>query len=177
MSFQSFSSVAITAPTEKMEFKEGDLITATVTATDPGGAVAQVEFYLREGHDFEALNKLVAMDDTAPYRVDLGALAPGMYFLTAVARDNLGAESPSLPVEFVVAAPAVLNIARVGNTLTICWPETVHGYQLEETSILTKPISWTPVNAAVEHVNGMHCVPLQVGGGARFFRLSRPTTP
>jgi hypothetical protein len=170
-------TVVIAAPAEMTEFKTGDAITATAIASDEAGEVALVQFYLREGHDFGAPNLPVGSDNAAPYTADLGALAPGIYFLTAVARDNLGAESPSVPVEFVVTAPVVMTITQNGNTITICWPETAHDYQVEETPELTKPIPWTPVNATVVMEHEMHCVTLQVGNGTRFFRLSRMTMP
>ncbi|HEV2999793.1 MAG TPA: Ig-like domain-containing protein, partial [Solirubrobacteraceae bacterium] len=89
-------AVALTEP------QEGATLTGTArvaaTATDDG-VVDRV--------DFRAGDRVLATDTTAPYAadVDLGALSPGQYALTAVARDRAGNAATSAPVTVTVAAP------------------------------------------------------------------------
>ena len=95
-------TVDLTKPADGTTFRAGEPIAATAIASDAGGAVNRVEFYLRKMDLFTAPNKLVGKDGAAPYAATLKGVAPGEYMLAAVAVDNRGATSLSLPVMIMV---------------------------------------------------------------------------
>lgn len=81
--------IALTAPTSGAVFFIPGTITLAATASDPDGAVAQVEFFAGPTRIGAATN--------SPYSLDWTAPAPGVYTLTAVATDNEGAVTVSAP--------------------------------------------------------------------------------
>ncbi len=93
-------TVSLLQPANGASFPAGRTVVATAQASDSGGAVERVEFFVRDGNLFTAPDRLVGTARTAPYTVSIRGLAPGHYMLTAVARDNRGATSPSIPVHF-----------------------------------------------------------------------------
>lgn len=94
--------INLTQPVDGAMFEMGDPIRALAEASDPGGAVERVDFYLRDANLFMAQDQLVDSATVPPYTIDLPHLAPGHYALTAIARDTKGAFSPSLPIHFEV---------------------------------------------------------------------------
>ncbi|HEX6738896.1 MAG TPA: Ig-like domain-containing protein, partial [Vicinamibacteria bacterium] len=89
-------TVNITAPASGASFPAGSNITVSANAADPGGSVAQVEF-------FRGTTSL-GVDTTSPYSVVFASAPAGSYSLTAVARDNLGASTTSAAVNITVAS-------------------------------------------------------------------------
>jgi endoglucanase len=106
-------TAALTAPTNNQSFPVGTTsVTLTANASDPGGAVARV--------DFRVDGALVGSDTTAPYSVTATGLATGSHSATATAVDN---GSPALStvstaVTFVIQA-ATPTISFVPNTLSL----------------------------------------------------------
>jgi Common central domain of tyrosinase/Bacterial Ig domain len=94
--------VELTEPADDAVFRVGEAIRVAAQASDPGGAVKQVEFYLRNAHLFSAPDRLVGAVEAPPYTLALTGLAPGHYVLTALARDDRGATRQSIPVHFEV---------------------------------------------------------------------------
>jgi hypothetical protein len=93
----------LTKPRDGTKFGVGDEIAVSAEASDEGGAVTRVEFYLvNMDLGFSAPIKLVGTAKAAPYRIVLRKLPRGDYMLKAVAVDNGGATSPSIPVMFMV---------------------------------------------------------------------------
>jgi tyrosinase-like protein/Big-like domain-containing protein len=96
-------TATLVKPKDGATFRAGSAIEAVVQASDDGGAVSRVEFFLvNMDRGFNAPVKLVGTARTAPYRVVLRKLAKGEYMLRTRAVDNRGATSPSIPVMFVV---------------------------------------------------------------------------
>lgn len=94
--------VDLLVPADGAMFQAHEPIQVVAQAADPGGAVARVEFYLRDADLFGAPNHMVGSADASPYTVELTGVAPGHYMLTAVARDDHDMTSPSLPVHIMV---------------------------------------------------------------------------
>ncbi len=63
-----------------------------------------------------------------------------------------------------------LTIARSGAGVSVCWPDTAAGFNLEATNLLS-PTNWTTVVAGVASTNGQGCLLLPVTGPPQFFRL------
>ena len=95
-------TVRLTQPADGAVFHPGDGIAAFAQASDRGGKVSNVEFHLRDADLFVAPDRVVGTVQEAPYTLQLAALPPGHYALTAVARDDRGATSQSMPVHFEV---------------------------------------------------------------------------
>ena len=95
-------TATLTAPTDGAAFRAGESIAVTAAASDAGGAVSRVEFFLRSMASFAEQDKLVGRDDVAPYATTLRDIAPGKYMVIAVSVDNLGLTSPSLPAMIMV---------------------------------------------------------------------------
>jgi len=72
--------VTLTTPTPNQNFASGAAVSLAATASDPGGAVARVEFRV-DGN-------LVNSDTTSPYSFSATGLANGTHTVTATAVDN-----------------------------------------------------------------------------------------
>jgi hypothetical protein len=92
----------LTQPRDGAVFKVGETVIASAEASDEGGKIRRVDFFLRDGELFDSLDRLVNSARTAPYTVRLRRLAPGHYMLAAVATDIDGATSQSIPVHFTI---------------------------------------------------------------------------
>jgi hypothetical protein len=68
-------------------------------------------------------------------------------------------------------APA-LTIQREGNNVVIRWPASATGYTLQASGSLSAP-SWAAVGGAPEADGSFLKMTVGIGGGARFFRLTR----
>jgi Common central domain of tyrosinase/Bacterial Ig domain len=95
-------TVQLTQPVSGSMAKAGVNLPVVAAAADPGGAVARVQFFLRQGMAFDAPTRLVGTVTRPPYRLVLRGLRPDHYMLTAVAVDAQGATGESSPVHFMV---------------------------------------------------------------------------
>jgi len=95
-------TVRLTQPHDGAIFKSGDTIFAVAQASDVNGKVERVEFYVREHNRFSDPDRLVGTAKKAPFAVSFKDLTPGHYMLTAVAKDNGGLMSQSVPIHFEV---------------------------------------------------------------------------
>jgi len=66
-----------------------------------------------------------------------------------------------------------LSISVSGSNVTVCWPGSAAGFNLESTSAL-KPATWTMVSQNLLYTNGQGCAVFPANGGAKFFRLHKP---
>ncbi|MBN1766739.1 MAG: hypothetical protein JW860_15910, partial [Sedimentisphaerales bacterium] len=89
--------VAITQPAEGAEFDEGVNIIITANASDPFGAVTQVEFFQNDVK--------LGDDTTVPFSFNWLSAPEGYYELIAVATDNDGFRSDSQKVHITVGDP------------------------------------------------------------------------
>lgn len=94
--------VSITSPTQQQYFPTaGNTVTIDVTATDPDGTVARVDFFVN--------GILLGTDTSSPFSLAWNSVLQGSYEVLARATDNLGVASDSVPVYVIVGAPAPAN--------------------------------------------------------------------
>ncbi len=92
-------TVVLTAPADGASFTAPATVAITATASDPDGAIVEVEF-LADG-------AVLASDGSSPYSYSWNNVPAGSYTLTARATDNGGASTVSAPVRITVTtAPA-----------------------------------------------------------------------
>jgi hypothetical protein len=100
-------AVALGGPADGVAFKSSEVISVTARATaHPGATVTRVEFWLKEADFFMSEQRLVASANKAPYTASIRDLEPGHYMLWAVAVDDRGNSSQSLPVHVTVGMAA-----------------------------------------------------------------------
>jgi len=107
--------VTVSAPTTAIV---GDVVTINATASDAGGSVTSVEFFVNGVSIF--------LDNTAPYTTTWTAVL-GSFPITARATDNLGAQATSTPVTINVAnnqAPTA-SITSPSNLAAFTFPTNV----------------------------------------------------
>src|SRR6266542_2426362 len=97
----TFPTVSISSPTNNSSFPAPTNLTISATASDPDGAITNVEFF--------AGALLIDRDATSPYSIIWSNAPVGTYALTARATDNFGATSTS----------TVVNITMTTNLITI----------------------------------------------------------
>jgi hypothetical protein len=104
--------VSITSPANGASFARGSNVTVTAQATDPGGSIQDVRFFL---------NGVLVVDDfIPPYTTTLSNMTtPGTYELTAVAVDNQNAQGVSTISTFTIInqVPVVNITSPAANTL------------------------------------------------------------
>jgi Common central domain of tyrosinase/Bacterial Ig domain len=99
-------AVALGRPASDAVFRTGEAIAFTARATPHRGArVTRVEFWVKEADFFLSKDQLVATATRAPYAVSIPSLEPGHYMVWAVAVDDRGQTSQSLPVHVTVGTP------------------------------------------------------------------------
>jgi aryl-phospho-beta-D-glucosidase BglC (GH1 family) len=94
--------VSLTTPTPNQNFASGAAVPLAATASDPGGAVARVEFRVD--------GTLVNSDTTSPYSFSATGLANGTHTVTATAVDN------GTPALSSVTPAVTFTIGGGGNT-------------------------------------------------------------
>lgn len=67
-----------------------------------------------------------------------------------------------------------LTVNRSANTLTISWPDTATGFDLESSLTLGAGAVWTKVTEPVVPANGQNTVTVPTTGATRYFRLRKP---
>jgi len=90
--------VTLTRPAAGAAVKGGQPVTVSAQASDRGGRVKRVEFWVREADLFMSQNRLAATARTAPYTASFKGLTPGHYMVWAVAVDDRDSASQSIPV-------------------------------------------------------------------------------
>jgi hypothetical protein len=105
-------SVAMIGPAEHTLFPAPAQITLTADATDSDGSISKVEFYA-------GTNRLGSAT-VAPYRFTWNATSAGIYSVSAVATDNLGAAKASTnSITVLVGAPGLLPVSDDFNAASI----------------------------------------------------------
>jgi hypothetical protein len=94
--------VNLTRPLDGTAVRAGQPISVSAQASDRGGTVKRVEFWVREADFFMSQSRLAATATTAPYKASIGDLRPGHYMLWAVAVDDRDGTSQSMPVHIAI---------------------------------------------------------------------------
>lgn len=173
--------VAITSPAPGQTLSAPASFDWVVTASDPDGTIARVEFYLG--------GQKVAEDTDAPFSVTVENAPAGMLRLTARAIDNLGAAADSEAVEVTVTEPGGGNrppeIAPIGpvsvakgQTLTV----QVVATDPDAGQTLTYSLEpGAPVGASINPMTGVISWPVPAAASAGTFvfvvRVSDNGTP
>ena len=91
-------AVSITQPSEHAEVAPGSPLEVIAHAVDIDGEVTKVEFWVHDSPIFGDPGRLVGTATSEPFRVTLHDLRSGHNMITAVAHDNEGARTASIPV-------------------------------------------------------------------------------
>jgi Common central domain of tyrosinase/Bacterial Ig domain len=159
-------AVVVTSPTANSVYLPTDQIPFNVSASEIGGTISQVDFYLmRHGTIFQG-PQLIGSATAPPYSMQLSGLASGGYFLSASATDTIGASGDSSPVFIEVATvpPPVLTLSNAPPYIILNW--TPNTALLQQSPAVTGP--WQTVSNAT--------TPYQVlpTGPRMFFRAQAP---
>jgi hypothetical protein len=157
-------SVFLTSPTNNASLNGPANFTMQATAYEMAGPIAQVEFF--------AGNSSVGVDTTKPYSVHVTNLPGGNYILSAVATDSAGTSATN-SISITVVAPPQMTAGIVGKNLVISWPASATNYNLQVTSSLTPPVSWTNASVNTITANGQVTAIITPSGIHAFYRLSQ----
>ena len=106
-------AVSLTSPTSGQSFPAGSSVTLNATASDPGGAISQVEFRVD--------GTLVSTDTTSPYSFTATGLASGSHTAQATAFDNgtpaLSTSTAAVP--FTIEGSTPQSITATPTTLSL----------------------------------------------------------
>jgi PKD repeat protein len=169
--FQSFSvvvlpansppTVAITSPTKGASFVAPATITIQAAASDSDGTVTNVQFF--DGNTF------LGNVSSSPYSLSV-SLAVGSHALTAIASDNLGATTTTLPVTItgltVIVISGATNLPNGSFQFAFTNTPGASFSVLTSTNLTTPVDEWTTMGAALE-----------TSPGSYQFTDETPTTP
>ena len=94
--------VALTKPAEHTEIAQSDTVVAAARAEDPDGTIARVDFYVHDSYIIGSPGRLVRTVLKAPFTATLSNLKKGHAMIVAVATDNGGARTASIPIMVIV---------------------------------------------------------------------------
>lgn len=97
-------TVSITAPVNGANFAVGANITINATASDPGGSISKVEFFLD--------GTKVGEDTSSPYSFTINSIASGSHVIMARATDNSGNTANA---SVSISAGATTNVPPTGS--------------------------------------------------------------
>ncbi len=96
-------TVELTQPSPDTSIVQGEPLVAVARAADPDGTIRRVDFFIHDSVIFGDSARLAGSATRAPFMVTLKGLRPGHAMVTAVAHDNGGARTASIPVMVMVA--------------------------------------------------------------------------
>jgi len=105
------------------------------------------------------------------------SLPPGQYDLQVVKYGGFSevtlSETYALAFQFYPISPLPLNLSLSGGAAVVSWPWTPTLFNLQQTTNLSPPTSWSPVPAAGLITNTTVSVTLNPAASPAFYRLSR----
>jgi hypothetical protein len=107
-------TASVTSPHPGVSYLPSATIPVSATATDPGGSINRVEFYINSS----LLNVLTE----GPYTFGLSGISAGSYAFWVRVYDNLGVYTDSQTVSIVVNTPPVVGITAPANNAVITAP-------------------------------------------------------
>ncbi len=99
-------TVALTSPSSAAVYAPRQRVDLSSTAGDADGTIVRVEYYVNGAKAGES--------STPPYTVSINPVPVGAYTVVAIAVDNVGGMSKSLPVTFSVAATLTTTVLQRG---------------------------------------------------------------
>ena len=111
--------ITLTSPADNSSFKVGTPITIAAAASDPGGSIERVRFYIDGSH--------VSSDSTAPYSMVWTGATIGVHTVKAVAVDNSSKTTTSNIAHVTIKAnvPPTVSIATPAAGATYTTPATI----------------------------------------------------
>ena len=82
-------------------------------------------------------------------------------------------ETYALAFQFYPISPPLLHVSLSGANVMVSWPWTPTIFNLQQTTNLAPPLSWTPVAAVGLITNTTVLVTLSPTAAASFYQLSR----
>jgi hypothetical protein len=124
-------------------------------------------------------NSLLASSQSAVDNVEhlfVSGLKPGRYDLQVLKNGGLAKrvtndETYALAFDFT---PVMLDVAQSVNGVTISWPGSALGFELQSAPAFGPSSGWTSVTNSVAWSGGQSSVIVSAGSGGQFFRLSKP---
>ena len=104
-------TVSITSPTNNTTIPVGQQIAVTASASDPGGAIASVEFKVG--------TTSIGSKNTAPYSVNWTPTSAGTFQLTAIATDDKAVTTTSSAVAVNVPSPPTVSLTSPSNNSNV----------------------------------------------------------
>lgn len=95
-------TVELIQPAPHTEIAVGDAIVAVARAKDPDGKIAKVDFFVHDSFVIGAPGRFIGSSRTEPYTVTLRKLKKTHAMVTAVAFDDGGARTASIPIMVIV---------------------------------------------------------------------------
>ena len=92
----------LTQPSKHAEIVMSDALVAVARAEDPDGEIARVDFFIHDSYVIGSPGRRIGSVKKAPYMVTLSKLKKGHATITAVAYDNGGARTASIPIMVAV---------------------------------------------------------------------------
>jgi len=86
------------------EANEGDAISVSAEASDRAGKIARVEFWMKDMATWVSPSVLVATVTAPPYTASIRDLKPGEYMLWAIAVNDSGGSTQSVPTHVMINA-------------------------------------------------------------------------
>jgi chitinase len=94
--------VELINPRSSASVIEGKAISVSAEASDRNGKIARVEFWVKGMATFLSPTIHVATVTTPPYTASIKDLKPGDYMLWAIAVNDHGGTSQSVPIEIMI---------------------------------------------------------------------------
>jgi len=155
--------VNLTNPPNNRVFAAPATFSLQAMATDPGGAVASVQF-------LSGTTSLGTIT-TTPFAVSVTNLIAGAYHFTVIATDNLGARATSAPVNVSVVSPGALQFEEPkfsnGNIVVTYSTTPLLSYVLQSASNL--PPLWQSISTN-QAAGSSLSYSTNAGGATRFYR-------
>jgi hypothetical protein len=98
--------VTLSQPSQHTQIAPGDPLVAVARADDPDGRIVKVDFFVHDSFIFGAPARFVGTSSSAPFTLTLRDLKKGHSMISAVAHDNGGARTASIPVMVIVGDDA-----------------------------------------------------------------------
>jgi hypothetical protein len=96
--------VELVEPRSSAEVTEGKGISVSANASDRNGKIVRVEFWVKDMATFDSPSILVATVTAPPYTASIKDLKPGHYMLWAIAVNDHGGSTQSLPGHIMINA-------------------------------------------------------------------------
>ncbi len=96
--------VQLVAPKVMTEVTEGEAFTVSAEASDRTGKIARVEFWAKDMATWVTPTTLVATVTSPPYTASIKDLKPGEYMVWAIAVNDRGVTSQSVPTHVMINA-------------------------------------------------------------------------